>query len=150
MRPLPVALVIVVIGALVWPLSNRAASAPAPDEDFRVATFNIHKGATRRGDYNLERTIEAIYRLNADVVGLQEVMRNHPDFNCDDQAALIAEGLRGRTGRQWTHVYVKAWITDKRDCMEEGRGHDVETEGVDGVEGRHASTRTVGTPTNPV
>jgi len=128
MRRLRLALLIVASGAFVWPLAHKAASLP--NRTFRVATFNIHKGADRRGHYDLERTIEAIGRLDADLVGVQEAMQNHPDFNCDDQPALIAEGLRRRTGRPWTHVFVKAWITDHRQCLADGRGKDVETEGV--------------------
>ena len=57
-------------------------------------------------------------------------MRNHPDFHCDDQPALIADGLRKRTGRPWTHVHAKAWVTDNRDCLARGRGSDVATEGL--------------------
>jgi endonuclease/exonuclease/phosphatase family metal-dependent hydrolase len=145
MRRFLLALLIVAVVALVWPLAHRAASLPTPNLQlptakriagpnrpgtFRVATFNIHKGADRRGHYDLERTIEAIARLDADIVGVQEAMQNHPDFNCDDQPSLIALGLRRRTGRPWTHVFVKAWITDHRQCMERGRGKDIETEGL--------------------
>ena len=61
---------------------------------------------------------------------MQETLRNHPQFNCDDQPALIADGLRRLTGRRWTHVYAKAWITDNRECLASGRGDDVATEGV--------------------
>lgn len=130
MRPLFVALVLVVAGA-VWALSDRsAAGTRQTDGTFRVATFNIHKGADRRDRYNLQRTIEAIAGLEADLVGVQEVLRNHSQFNCDDQPALIVEGLRRLTRRPWTHVYEKSWITENRDCMIRGRGDDVETEGV--------------------
>ena len=130
MRRLALALLIVASVAFVWPLTHRAASLPNAARTFRVATFNIHKGADRGNHYDLQRTIEAIAGLDADVVGVQEAMQNHPDFNCDDQASLIAEGLRKRTGRPWTHVFVKAWITDHRKCMELGRGKDIETEGL--------------------
>ena len=97
---------------------------------FRVVTFNIYKGAGSDNRYSLQRTIEAIARMDADVVGLQEALRNHPQFDCDDQPALIADGLRRLTGRRWTHVYAKAWITDNRECFERGRGDGVATEGV--------------------
>lgn len=139
MRRLALALLIVASVAFVWPLAHKAASLQTPNlqlpttkrtPTFRVATFNIHKGADRSGHYDLQRTIEAIARLDADVVGVQEAMQNHPDFNCDDQPVLIAEGLRKRTGRPWTQVSVKAWITDHRKCVELGRGKDVETENV--------------------
>jgi len=130
MRRLCVALIVVVLVVLAGASGRRATSAADAVRTFRVATFNIHKGAARQGRYDLERTIEAIRHLDADLVGVQEVMRNHPDFNCDDQPALIAEGLRRRTGRPWTHVHVKAWITENKYCLEHGRGSDVATEGV--------------------
>ena len=130
MRRLCVALLVVVVAALAGASNRRALSAPDAVRTFRVATFNIHKGAARQGRYDLERTIEAIRHLDADLVGVQEVMRNHPDFNCDDQPALVAEGLRRRTGRPWTHTHVKAWITTNRHCLERGRGDDVATEGL--------------------
>lgn len=129
MRRLAVALVIV-ISVVTLPLVRRAASQSDTLRTFRVVTFNIHKGADVGGDYDLDRTTDAIARLDADLVGVQEAMRNHPGFNCDDQPALIAEGLRRRTGRPWTHVFEKAWVTDHRQCQERGRGDGVETEGV--------------------
>lgn len=131
MRKLRVALLAVVLIVLAA-TSGRWAASSAPDtkQIFRVATYNIHKGASSRGPYNLERTIDAIRRFDADLVGVQEVMRNHAGTNCDDQPALIAKGLRRRTGRPWTHVYVKAWITENRQCLERGRGDEVETEGL--------------------
>ena len=110
--------------------SRWAATAPEVKPTFRVATWNIHKGADRRGNYHLQKTIDAVASFDADLVGLQEVMRNQLESNCDDQAARIADGLRRRTGRPWTHVFVKAWVSDKRYCQEQGRGTDVEVEGV--------------------
>ena len=121
------ALVLVIVAATS---SRWVASAPAPHPTFRVATWNIHKGADRRGNYHLDRTIDAIASFDADLVGLQEVMRNQIEANCDDQATLIAEGLRQRTGRPWTHVFVTGWTSDKRYCKERGRGDGVEVEGL--------------------
>jgi endonuclease/exonuclease/phosphatase family metal-dependent hydrolase len=96
----------------------------------RVATFNIHKGADRQGRYDLQRTIEAIARFDADLVGVQEALRNDPAFGCDDQPALIADGLTRVTGRPWAYVYREAWITTNRACATEGRGDGVATEGL--------------------
>jgi endonuclease/exonuclease/phosphatase family metal-dependent hydrolase len=127
MRPAGVALAVVIM-ALAGTFGYHASSTPDTSRTLRVATFNIHKGANRRGHYDLERTIDAIWRLGADLVGVQEAMRNHPDFNCDDQPALIAEGLSRRTGRRWTHVQARAWILDDRRCLARGRGSDVATE----------------------
>lgn len=127
MRRFSFALVVILV-ILAGTSGRRASSAPEPVTIFRVATFNIHKGAPRQGAYDLERTIEGIRHLDVDLVGMQEVMRNHPGFRCDDQAALMAEGLRRRTGRPWTHVRARAWITEDRQCMAEGRGSDAATE----------------------
>ena len=127
MRPVGVALAVVMM-ALAGTFGYHASSAPDTVRTLRVATFNIHKGANRQGHYDLERTIDAISRLDADLVGVQEAMRNHPDFNCDDQPALIAEGLRRRTGRRWTHTQARAWLIDDRRCLARGRGSDVATE----------------------
>jgi endonuclease/exonuclease/phosphatase family metal-dependent hydrolase len=121
----------VVLGVVMMALAGAFgyhASPPDIVATFRVATFNIHKGADRKGNYHLDRTIDAIAYLGVDLIGLQEAMRNHPDFNCDDQPALIAEGLRRRTGRPWVQVHAKAWVTDDRRCMKDGRGSDVATE----------------------
>jgi endonuclease/exonuclease/phosphatase family metal-dependent hydrolase len=113
------------VGA-VWTIPTTVDVRPT----FRVATFNIHKGAPRRGPYDLERTIDAIYRLGADLVGVQEAMRNDMAFGCDDQPALIAEGLRQRSGLPWTYVHARAWITTSTECMDSGKGDDVATEGL--------------------
>jgi endonuclease/exonuclease/phosphatase family metal-dependent hydrolase len=123
---LPVLVAIAVLSVAERPPATVAASSGA----FRVATFNIHKGADEQSRYNLQRTIEAIAALDANVVGLQEVMRNHPWLNCDDQPALIAEGLRRLTGRRWSHLYARSWILDDKDCETHGRGDGVATEGV--------------------
>jgi hypothetical protein len=128
MSRLFIALLIVVSSAVYSVATDTTAGSRRGT--FRVATFNIYKGAGGDNRYDLERTIEAIARLDADVVGLQEALRNHPQFNCDDQPALIADGLSRLTGRRWAHVYAKAWITDDRECLGRGRGDDVATEGV--------------------
>ena len=130
MRKVCALLLVVVPAALAGASGQEIARAPHPSRTLRVATFNIHKGADRPGRYDLEQTIAAIEHLDADLVGVQEALRNHAGFGCDDQPALIAEGLRRRTGRPWTHVYAKSWVTEDRRCMERGQGDDVQTEGV--------------------
>ena len=110
--------------------ASSPGAARAARRDFRVATFNIYKGADVRNRYNLSGTIEAIASLDADVVGLQEVLRNHPHFNCDDQPRMIAEGLRRITRRAWHVVFQGGWFGPNRECMDRGRGDNVETEGL--------------------
>jgi endonuclease/exonuclease/phosphatase family metal-dependent hydrolase len=100
------------------------------DGRIRIATFNIHKGADRQERYDLGRTIDAIAALDADVVGVQEVLRNHASFGCDDQPALIARGLRRLTGQTWHYVYERAWLTENEACLRSGRGDETEGEGL--------------------
>lgn len=129
-RRRPVVLLVVLAVALAGASVRRVSSMQEVSQTFRVATYNIHKGANRRGVYDLNRTIEAIQGFDADLVAVQEAMRYHAQFNCDDQPALIAEGLRRRTGRPWRHAYVKAWITSNRQCQDRGQGDDTESEGL--------------------
>jgi len=118
------------VSLAVSAVSGRPSSVVSQGSaTFRVATFNIHKGADRRGAYKLQRTIEAIVRLDANLVAVQEAVRNNKGFGCDDQPALIAEGLRRRTGRPWTHVYAGARTAESEECA--ARGSDrVPTEGI--------------------
>ena len=126
---LSLALAVVVAGVVFAVAEQPPASARGRDT-VRVATFNIHKGADNDNHYDLQRTIATIAAFDADLVGLQEVLRNHAQFNCDDQAARIADGLMRLTNRKWMYVYVKSWVADDRTCMDGGRGSDVESEGV--------------------
>jgi len=116
------------VGAAVSSVAGRPAAAP--DGRFRVATFNVHKGADRGEHYDLLRTTRAIAGLEADLVGVQEVLRNHAGYLCDDQPALIEAGLERLTGRRWSHAYEGAWNTENLDCLRSGRGDGVETEGL--------------------
>jgi endonuclease/exonuclease/phosphatase family metal-dependent hydrolase len=127
---LVVALLLIVAGAVYSVTDRPGAYAAGGPRAFRVATFNIHKGADNDNRYDLQRTIEAIAGLGVELVGVQEAMRNDPNLNCDDQPKLIAEGLRRLTGERWSYVYAKSWITENRTCQDEGRGDGVATEGV--------------------
>ncbi len=121
---------LLVIAAAIYSVSTPTAAVARDGGAFRVVTFNIHKGADNENRYSLERTIAAIARVGADVVGVQEALRNHPQFNCDDQPALIAERLRRVTGQRWVYAYAKSWITEDRSCVDRGVGDDVATEGL--------------------
>jgi endonuclease/exonuclease/phosphatase family metal-dependent hydrolase len=109
-----------------------AHRTPVEDDPalFRAMTMNIQMGGDSADHYDLSRVVETIADVSPDLVGLQEVVRNHLEYNCDDQAALIAERLRSRTGRPWQHVYRKEWNTPRRECLESGRGDEWETEGL--------------------
>jgi endonuclease/exonuclease/phosphatase family metal-dependent hydrolase len=93
-------------------------------------TFNIQHGLDAGGRYNLQRAIDVIGRLQPDIAGLQEITRNHPYYNCDDQPRAIAQGLQQATGRSWAVVYEREWFTPDRSCLDRGVGDDVETEGL--------------------
>ena len=61
---------------------------------FRVVSYNIHKGiggVDRR--YRLDRIIETLGHLEADIVCLQEVDDGVPRSNHDQQAQLLSEAL---------------------------------------------------------
>ncbi len=103
----------------------------AAGRSFKVMTFNIQHGIDGTQQYNLQRAIDVIARVQPDLVGLQEVTRNHSLYRCDDQPAQIAEGLRRMTGRNWHHVYVQEWfVNEDRKCVETGRGDGPNTEGL--------------------
>ena len=58
-----------------------------------AVTFNIQHGIDGSHKYNLQRSIDVIARVQPDLVALQEVTRNHPYYNCDDQPAKLASGV---------------------------------------------------------
>lgn len=93
-------------------------------------TFNIHQGVDENGHSNLDSVANVIARVQPDLVGLQEVLRNHPNYNCEDQPGLIGDALVRATGRTWSKVYVEEWFTSDRTCIQSGRGTDAESEGL--------------------
>jgi endonuclease/exonuclease/phosphatase family metal-dependent hydrolase len=103
---------------------------PRGDATIKVMTFNIQHGIDGSHKYNLQRAVEVIARIQPDIVGLQEVTRNHPYYNCDDQPAKIADGLKAATGRQWSVAYEQEWFTPNVECQQSGRGDGKETEGL--------------------
>jgi endonuclease/exonuclease/phosphatase family metal-dependent hydrolase len=93
-------------------------------------TFNIQHGLNAAGSYDLKWAVDTIARIKPDVVGLQEVNRNHTTYRCDDQPAKLAEALSAATGRRWAAEYQQAWFTPNRECQNTGRGDGPETEGL--------------------
>jgi endonuclease/exonuclease/phosphatase family metal-dependent hydrolase len=61
----------------------------------RVATYNIHHGAPRRGPVDHHALVGACRRLDADVLALQEVDRRAWRTRFADQAARVAAGVGG-------------------------------------------------------
>ncbi len=96
----------------------------------KVMTFNIQHGVDGGQRYHLQTAIDTIARINPDIVGLVELTRNHPMYNCDDQPKLIADGVSKATGRHWTWVYHQQWFTPDKTCMNSGRGDAAESEGL--------------------
>jgi endonuclease/exonuclease/phosphatase family metal-dependent hydrolase len=93
-------------------------------------TYNVQHGLDAAGRYRLQGAIDVISRVQPDIVGLQEVTRNHPSYNCDDQPERLRTGVQQATGRQWSVVYEREWFTPDRTCLDRGVGNDVETEGL--------------------
>lgn len=112
------------------PTSPSQAPQSTGGRPFKVMTFNIQHGIDGTDQYNLQRAIDVIAKIEPDLVGVQEITRNHPKYRCEDQPAVMADGLRRATGRAWTHVYVQEWWTKDQSCMASGRGDGPETEGL--------------------
>ncbi|PYR38465.1 MAG: hypothetical protein DMF93_16100 [Acidobacteria bacterium] len=110
------------------PTSPTGASRPAVT--LKVMTFNIQHGIDGTNRYNLQSAINAIARAQPDIVGLQEVTRNHPFYGCDDQPARIASGVAAATGQAWDVRYQQEWFTPDVSCQQTGRGDGPETEGL--------------------
>jgi len=96
----------------------------------KVMTFNIQHGIDGTSRYNLQSAIAAIARAQPDIVGLQEVTRNHPFYGCDDQPARLASGVTAATGQAWDVRYQQEWFTPDVSCQQTGRGDGPETEGL--------------------
>ena len=96
----------------------------------KVMTFNIQHGIDGNGRYNIQNAVNVIAMVQPDIVGLQEVTRNHPSYQCDDQPARISSGLQAATGQHWTVMYEQEWFTPDVSCQQSGRGDGKETEGL--------------------
>jgi len=88
-------------------------------------TFNIQHGLDNDGAYDLQWAIRTIAAIGPDLVGVQELTRNHPAYKCEDQPAKIAQGLSQTTGQMWSYIYKQEWTTAVTDC----KGDTPETEG---------------------
>jgi endonuclease/exonuclease/phosphatase family metal-dependent hydrolase len=113
------------------PIAPTDVAQTARGRPFKVMTFNIAHGLDGTEQYNLQRAIDLIARIQPDLVGLQEVTRNHSSYRCEDQPALLAEGLRRATGRAWYHAYVQEWaVHTDLACQQKGMGDGPNTEGL--------------------
>ena len=75
-------------------LTRPRAADRAPWTTMRIATFNILSGRSPQDDRVDEgRFAEAIKRLDADLLGLQEVDRNQPRSQHADLTAIAAEAM---------------------------------------------------------
>jgi endonuclease/exonuclease/phosphatase family metal-dependent hydrolase len=117
-------------GQTANPIGPSAASPSRTPVQLKVMTFNIQHGIDGTNKYNLQRAIDTIARVRPDIVGLQEVTRNHPSYACDDQPARIASGVQAATGQRWDVAYEQEWFTPDLSCQASGRGSGPETEGL--------------------
>lgn len=67
-------------------------------QQFRFATYNIHKGRGMDGRVRIERIADVLEEINADVIALQEVV-NHDDRDKEEHQACY---LADRLGYHWT------------------------------------------------
>jgi endonuclease/exonuclease/phosphatase family metal-dependent hydrolase len=121
---------VIAIVVSAYGLASRPTAVRADAATLRVMTFNIQHGIDGTHKYNLQRAIDVIAKVQPDIVGLEEVTRNHPYYNCDDQPARIAAALRSATGRAWAVAYEQEWFTPNVECRDSGRGDGKETEGL--------------------
>ncbi|MEU4895865.1 endonuclease/exonuclease/phosphatase family protein [Streptomyces sp. NPDC044780] len=70
-----------------------AAAVTGAEERLRVATFNIHHGASPADVLDLERVAQVIEALGVDVIGLEEVDRYWRRSGFADQPAWLGERL---------------------------------------------------------
>lgn len=61
--------------------------------EFTIVTYNIHKGIGNDGNYDLNRIIQILKSMNPDIIALQEVDKDVPRSNHDDEARLISDNL---------------------------------------------------------
>ncbi|HSE83245.1 MAG TPA: endonuclease/exonuclease/phosphatase family protein [Thermodesulfobacteriota bacterium] len=91
-------------------------------------TYNVHYGIGRDGRYRLDRVIEVIKGENPDVVALQEVDKNLPRTNFDDQIKIIADAL-GMNCHYCINCSMQngelRMATLSRFQVEENRRHDI-------------------------
>jgi endonuclease/exonuclease/phosphatase family metal-dependent hydrolase len=106
--------------------SNAPAAAAPASATIKVMTFNIQHGLNNDGKYDLKFAVQTIAAIAPDIVGVQELTRNHPSYQCQDQPALIAQQLSAATGRPWSFIYKQEWTTTVLDC----HGDTPETEGI--------------------
>jgi endonuclease/exonuclease/phosphatase family metal-dependent hydrolase len=110
--------------------SPTSPSSGRPPITLKVMTFNIQHGIDGTSRYNPQSAVNAIARVQPDIVGLQEVTRNHPYYSCDDQPERLASGVRAATGQTWDVHYQQEWFTPDVSCQQTGRGDGPETEGL--------------------
>jgi endonuclease/exonuclease/phosphatase family metal-dependent hydrolase len=125
-----VALITAACGGGSSPNAPSAAASTRAPITVKVMTFNIQHGIDGNGRYNLQNAASVIARAQPDIVGLQEVTRNHPSYQCDDQPAKIASAVEAATGQRWSVSYQQEWFTPDVSCQQSGRGDGRETEGL--------------------
>src|ERR1044072_6488241 len=93
-------------------IRRRTAESRSPvSGTFKVMTFNIQHGLNNDGKYDLKWAVQTIVAVNPDIVGVQELTRNHPSYHYEDQPSKIDQQLGAATGRSWNAVYKQEWTT---------------------------------------
>lgn len=128
--PSQLVLILTILAACGASSPSGPSSAAAVNPEFRVMTFNVQHGLNGAGTYGLGAAASTIAKVSPDIVGLQELTRNHPTYNCEDAPARLADMVSSETGRRWSSMYQQEWFTPDRSCQGSGRGDGPETEGI--------------------
>jgi endonuclease/exonuclease/phosphatase family metal-dependent hydrolase len=80
---------------------------PVPTTLLRVLQWNVQQGHGTDGKSNIDRVVDWVIRMKADVISFNEIM--HYASYSADMVKLIADKLTARTGRTWTYKWVQKW-----------------------------------------
>jgi endonuclease/exonuclease/phosphatase family metal-dependent hydrolase len=75
----------------VW--QNSTYSLTVDESILKVVTYNIQHGRGQDGKVNLQRTIDTLEEMDADIISLQEIERYGARSGFQDQVLIIAQAL---------------------------------------------------------
>src|SRR5262249_30436513 len=74
----------------------RELPRPAASELVRIATYNIHKGRGVDGRVDIQRILEILHQIDADVIGVQEVYEEQADYLAQELRMRLVTGTTVR------------------------------------------------------
>jgi endonuclease/exonuclease/phosphatase family metal-dependent hydrolase len=82
-----------------------APSPPPTGSTLRVLQWNIAQGWGTDSKPNIDRVVDWVITMNADVISFNEIM--HYESYSADHVRLIADKLKARTGQNWSYKWVQ-------------------------------------------